>query len=269
MVIGRDELRFCWICFEWTYAGLLAVEDGVADGRVGIAVAPLQARRGRARRARRRHPGTWTRRRELPQGPHLPVQRHQEPEVAQQDLPRRRTAAAPPQLFVGSSSGAPGAGARAQGRRRALGRVVRRRRGRRRRGFVLCSDEGTASGLAREEAAVADDLARADEHRRRGAVLVAGAWWWYAEVEVGGCPPHGEELGGVYVDEGPGAAEGISVDEALERRRRALEPPAGEAVAKVLRRGDLHYERRTACVLLLVISARVGCVVWCAGRGRR
>jgi hypothetical protein len=39
----------------WTYAGLLAVEDGVADGGVGIALAPLHAR-GDARRARRRDP---------------------------------------------------------------------------------------------------------------------------------------------------------------------------------------------------------------------
>lgn len=64
----------CWICGDrWTYAGLLAVEDGVADGGVGIAVAPLEAGRGRARRAGRRHAGPPPRRREPTQGPHLPV----------------------------------------------------------------------------------------------------------------------------------------------------------------------------------------------------
>jgi hypothetical protein len=42
---------------ERTYAGLLAVEDSIADGRVGIALAPLQAQHGHARRACRRDPG--------------------------------------------------------------------------------------------------------------------------------------------------------------------------------------------------------------------
>ena len=250
-----------------TYAGLLAVEDGVADGRVGIAVAPLHARRGRgrARGARRRDPGP--RRREPPQRPDLPVKRHQEPEVLHQYLPRRRRPAAP---SGGEERGRPGGGVLAAGDaappaggRRALGRAVQQRRGRRRPRragqvgdavSVLFLGPLAADGLAGEEAAVADDLAGADQHRGRRVTAPAAAG--QAELEValrrGGLrgPPHGEELGGVHVDEGPGAAEGIAevgANEALERRRRraALEPPAGEAVAEVLQRGDLH-ERRAA-----------------------
>jgi hypothetical protein len=216
----------------WTYAALFAVEDGVADGGVGIAVAPVEAGRGRARRAGRRHAGPPPRRREPPQGPHLPVQRQEEPEVLQRHLPPRR---APP-------GGGPPAAARARGRggRRAAGRAEQR--------------------VAGDEAAVADDpAARADQHRGRGVTAPAHAHATgnnTPELEVAlrrrrgrGRPPHGEERGGVHVDERrPGAAEGMAEvgvgDEVLERRRpRAAlrQPPPGEAVAEaLLRRTDLH-----------------------------
>jgi hypothetical protein len=215
----------------WTYAALFAVEDGVADGGVGIAVAPVEAGRGRARRAGRRHAGPPPRRRETPQGPHLAVQRQEEPEVLQRHLPPRR---APP------GGGGPPAAARARGRggRRAAGRAEQR--------------------VAGDEAAVADDpAARADQRRGRGVTAPAHATGNNKpELEVAlrrrrgrGRPPHGEERGGVHVDERrPGAAEGMAEvgvgDEVLERRRpRAAlrQPPAGEAVAEaLLRRTDLH-----------------------------
>lgn len=61
------------------------------DGRVGNAVAPVDAGRGRpcsrARGARRRDPRP--RRTQRRQRPDLPVERHEEPQVPEQYLPRR------------------------------------------------------------------------------------------------------------------------------------------------------------------------------------
>uniref|UniRef100_A0A0A9DHB5 Uncharacterized protein n=1 Tax=Arundo donax TaxID=35708 RepID=A0A0A9DHB5_ARUDO len=100
-------------------------------------MAPLDARRRRARRARQRDTGP--RRREPAKGPDLPVQRHQESEVTKQYLPRRRPAAPPGVRVLVAYCDASRAGAGAQRGRRALGRVVHRRRCRRPwRGGQLC-----------------------------------------------------------------------------------------------------------------------------------
>jgi hypothetical protein len=69
-------------------------------------VAPLEARRGRARQANQRHAGPLPRRRELPQSPDLPIQRREEREVLQQHLPRRRATTA---STLPSSGGLPAA----------------------------------------------------------------------------------------------------------------------------------------------------------------
>lgn len=135
-----------------------------------------------------------------------------------------------------------------------MGRAEQRRAGRVGAAFL------EEAGVAGDEAAVADDPARAEQHRGRRVTATGPAAGNKAEVEVAlrrrrgrgrPRPPHGEELGGVHVDERPGAAEGMAEvdgvgDEALERRRpRAAlrQPPAGEAVAEELLhrgRGDLH-----------------------------
>jgi hypothetical protein len=148
---------------EWTYARLLVVDDSVVDGRVGIALATT--------------PGsTWTRatglparpgaqRRERPQGPHLLVQRHKEPEIVQQYVPRRRSRLGQEQRRLGvvlvAGSDAPRVGPRAQGGWRAVDRVVLWQRGQRPRragqlrgSVFMFSDAGTTSKLVGEEAAL-------------------------------------------------------------------------------------------------------------------
>jgi hypothetical protein len=225
------------------------VEDGIAHGDVGVAVAPVLRGGGRRRRGcAGRRPARWGRRGQRPgawrgeehppcwhrqpaQRPRLAAQGHEEAQVPEQDPPRR-------QQRLSAASWAPGRAG--HGRRRRALRGVERRRGARRR-------------VAGEKKAVVREHEAGAGGQQRGAARPRSARQAEAEpVSLGRRrrPPHREQLLlGVHVDEGEGrggAAEGLAEGgvgvQALERWPRLV--VAGEGVAA--RRRGLHREKERA-----------------------